>query len=655
MKLKKYFYVLITSCLFFSQLSVYGSGNAVSYGPKSRNKAAIKDTLSWSVSMMKKVFNGSGEWFMTSDSFQKSVKGVIDYAENDPIDTVVVNMNQLLQNDSIPLLFNRKPENIPVKSVVPGYISANELDRQVETLRQTVADSIRKSVVAVPDDYLTEGLSRARLVPSGEPRQMLLNIEPSLPNAFVNRYRKGLGDIILPANITEAEIDTLKYRLFNTTRQFYNDSVLFSQRDSLMMAYKENYITRLSNDRATKRRDYLTARNRETLNIYNDAEVRKVNDSVRIALHYLTNYAASDSSLLTITNNTGHKTKTWTANRPMTPTRIFLKNEQNDSISVVLYNNGKGGVKMVIEDGVKFMRMVETQKKEILFDHKKPDNKLQNIYLKHVDPLPWTLFGTGAVGFTQTALSNWAKGGESSLSMLLIGKYIANYSKKYVKWENSAEFRLGIFSSKTRGLEKNDDKMEFQSRLGISAFKKWYYSGESNFRTQIAKGYKYPDKENPISAFMAPGYLTFSLGMDYKPNKRFSLFLSPLTSKTTFIRDTAMIDPNNYGLEPGKKKLWEPGVIVKMNWHYLIKENITYDTRAEIFSNYNFPFQKYNVFWEQTLVLQVTQYISTRINTQVVYDYNTKFPVTDADGVEIAQKAKWQFKELFTVGFNYKF
>jgi hypothetical protein len=39
----------------------------------------------------------------------------------------------------------------------------------------------------------------------------------------------------------------------------------------------------------------------------------------------------------------------------------------------------------------------------------------------------------------------------------------------------------------------------------------------------------------------------------------------------------------------------------------------------------------------------------------LVYDYNTKFPVTDADGKEIAQQAKWQFKELFTVGFNYKF
>jgi hypothetical protein len=191
--------------------------------------------------------------------------------------------------------------------------------------------------------------------------------------------------------------------------------------------------------------------------------------------------------------------------------------------------------------------------------------------------------------------------------------------------------------------------------MGYSAFKKLYYSAEANFRTQMAKGYSYPDKGNPISAFMAPAYLTASVGMDYKPNKNFSLFLSPFTSKTTYVKDTAMIDPTHFGLDPGKTKLWEPGIIVKMNWHYDIVENITYDTRAEIFNNYNYPFQKFNVNWEQVLLMQITQRINARLMTQVVYDYNVKFPVKDENGVEIDKKAKWQLKELFTLGFNYKF
>jgi hypothetical protein len=116
-----------------------------------------------------------------------------------------------------------------------------------------------------------------------------------------------------------------------------------------------------------------------------------------------------------------------------------------------------------------------------------------------------------------------------------------------------------------------------------------------------------------------------------------------------------LINPINFGLEPGRKRNWEPGAIVKLNWHYPIIENIIYDTRAEIFNSYNYPFQKFNINWEQTLVLQVTQRISCRVMTQVIYDYNVKFPIKDETGKQIAQEAKWQFKELFTIGFNYKF
>lgn len=655
MTFRKFIYLLIISFVIIGSFTAEASPGP-GYGiRKSRNQGQIQDTLSWSLSIMKKVFNSPGEWYLTHETYRKSVRGVIDYAENPPIDTVVVNLNQLLRTDTIPLIFKRNADAIPDKRIVPGYLAPEELDRLVENRRKAVADSIRKSYIIVPESYLSAGMSRVSVIPSGDPQKWLGTMDQTFPAAFISRFYKGWGNLILPANVTPAEMDTLKSRLFNLTRQEFNDSLLFSTRDSLILHYRENFISQASDEAGSRKRSFLSGRNRDLLNTFNESEVVKVNDSLRVALRYLTDRAAYDSTKVTLTNISGVRSHVWTANRPMSPMRMFLKNEQNDSLSVILYNDGKGGLKMVIDDAVQFTRFKESQKREVTFSTKKPDGDLHQINLRHIDPLPWKLYGTGAVGFTQTSLSNWAKGGESSLSLLLIGKYVANYSKKSVKWENLAEFRLGIFNSKTRGLEKNDDKLELQSRFGYSAFKHWYYSGESNFRTQVANGYKYPDKVNPISAFMAPAYLTFSIGMDYKPNKNFSMFLSPFTSKTTFVKDTVKIDPTHYGLDPGKNRLWEPGAIAKMNWHYKVYENILYDTRAEIFNSYKFPFRKFNVDWEQTLVMEVTQHISTRINTQVIYDYNVKFPVVDEAGKVIAQKAKWQFKELFTVGFNYKF
>ena len=654
MTYNRYLGLLIISLLFIFHLPASGTGFAAGKNKRYAN-AAQKDSLNWSITFVKKIFNGSGEWFMTNSSFQKSVRGVIDFTENEPIDTVVVNLNRLLKSDTIPAIFNRKAENIPNKKLVPGYVGSDELEHQVEMRRKFVSDSVSGNLVVVPDTWLSVGLSKVALIPQGDPQKMIAGMDKSLPVAFKNRFNKGWAGIILPSNVTGAEIDTLKSRLFKDTRQSFNDSILFFKRDSLLHAYRENYILQLSAEAASKKRMLLAAKNREILNAFNESEIRKVNDSIRMALRFLTDRAAADSSLVSVSNLTGSRTKIWTSNQLMTPMRIYLKNEQNDSLSVILYNNGKGELKMVIDDGVKFLRFTESQKKEITFHAKKPDPNLRTVNLRQIDPLPWKLFGIGTIGFTQTSLTNWAKGGESSMSLLLIEKYIVNYSKKNFKWENLAEFRLGIFSSESKGLEKNDDKIEIQSRAGLSAFKKWYYSLETNFRTQMARGYMYPDKSKPISAFMAPGYLTFSLGMDYKPNKNFSLFLSPLTSKSTFVKDTVLINPANFGLENGKKSLWEPGAIVKVNWHYPIMENIIYDTRAEIFNNYRYTFQKFNVDWEQSLVLQVTQHINSRIMTQLIYDYNVKFPITDANGIQVAQQAKWQFKELLTIGFNYKF
>jgi len=334
---------------------------------------------------------------------------------------------------------------------------------------------------------------------------------------------------------------------------------------------------------------------------------------------------------------------------------MFLRNAQQDSLSVAVINNGKGIVKMVIDDGVILTRFSKKQNRYTSFETNAPDKKLRKVDLKKIVLPPWTLFGNSSLGFSQSSLTNWAKGGQSSLLLLAIGKYNANYSKDKVKWENGAEFRYGIMNSKTTGLEKNDDKVEFQSRLGYQAFKKWFYSIESDFKTQMANGYAYPNKVNPISAFMAPGYLTASIGLDYKPNKDFSLFLSPITSKSTYIRDTMLISPLKYGFPPGVKTLWEPGLIIKTNWHLKISDNITYDTKGEFFDNYKDLFQKVSAEWDQTLIMQVNRFINVRVMTMMIYDYNTKFPILDASGAVIGRKPKLQFEELFTLGLVYKF
>ena len=618
-------------------------------------KAAKRDSLKWSVNFLNKLLNSGGEWYLTDYSYKRPIKGIIDFAENDPIDTVVVDMHKLLTDKKIVYFVDRRPQDIKDFKDVKGYISEEEIQLRIDKLQKRIADSLNNINIQVPSVILDYETSKAPLIPQGNPKDLMNKMKSTLPPAFKSELYERFDALKGKHHINGIPIDSVRNEIFNTWRKSYNDSLSFKWREQAISSYRNQFIVDYLKSKITSLRKRVEKRNLKVLSEYNDKAVASVNDSLKYALKYLTGQAEQDSTLMRLYNLTGEKSELWTANREIKPIRIYLKNAQNDSLSVILINQGKAGLKLVIDDGVIFSRLAASQKREITFKTTEPDRKLQKFHFEEPVPLPWILFGNASLGFTQTSLSNWSKGGESSLAMLILGKYFANYSKKKTRWETHVELRYGANQTKSKGFEKNDDKIELQSRYGYSAFQKWFYSAETDFKTQIAPGYNYPNKSKPISAFMSPGYLTFSLGLDYKPNKNFSLFLSPLSSKTTYVTDTTSISPKNYGLLPGTKKLWEPGLIIKSNWHKKVADNIMYDTKAEFFNNYKYTFQKFAFDWEQTLTMQVNRHINTLITTELIYDYNVKFPVRNAAGVEIGRTPKWQFKELINIGFNYKF
>ena len=653
--IKKILTVLFILSITISIKDIHAGNLSYGINPEEEKEINGEDSLKWSINFLSKILNSGGEWYLTDQSNKRPIKGILDYAKNDPVDTLIVEMKSLLSDQKLIYLFDRRPQDIRDFQNVKGYISEEKAQQRIESLKKKISDSLSTVNIPVPRYLIENEASKAPVIPQEDPRILINERENELPLDFKSKLYESFNTINRRTDLSPFSADSLKIQTFITFQKSYNDSIVNLWRSIAIVNYRNQYISDFATAKVNVELNKIKRSNLKLLTEYNDIVVNQVNDSLKYALSYLTKHAENDSLLIRLYNITDNKSDLWTANRDINPIRMYLKNPQNDSISVILINNGKGSVKLIIDDGVILTRLRETQKKEVTFQTQEPDRRLKKIVIEKPKALPWTLIGYGTVGFTQTALSNWSKGGESSLAMLVIGKYKANYSKDKVRWENGAEMRYGITQTKSKGFQKNDDKLEFQSRFGYSAFKKWFYSGEANFRTQMAPGYKFPNMKDPISGFMSPGYLTFSIGLDYKPNPNFSLFLSPLSSKTTFVKDTANINPVNFGLEPGTKSLWEPGLIVKTLFKKKLAENINYETKGEFFNNYRYPFKKFAFDWEQTLTMRVNHYINVMIMSELIYDYNVKFPILDADGKVIDRKPKWQFKELFTIGFNYKF
>lgn len=265
----------------------------------------------------------------------------------------------------------------------------------------------------------------------------------------------------------------------------------------------------------------------------------------------------------------------------------------------------------------------------------------------------WKAGGNTSLTFSQVSLTNWSAGGKNSVSGNFQFSTFLNYKKGKNAWENTLDVGYGLTQQGDENIVKTDDKIQFVSKYGHQASKKWYYTGLADFKTQMDLGYKNPpDNEIMTSKFMSPAYLLLSLGMDYKPNDNFSLYLSPLTSKMTFVNDEGLSNQGAYGVDPGENLRSEFGASLKSIFkkENLI-ENVNFKTRLDLFSNLGNNPENVDVEWETQFDFKVNSYLSANLSTTLLYDDDIKY--VDSQGVE--HGARIQFKQLFGFGINYEF
>jgi len=263
----------------------------------------------------------------------------------------------------------------------------------------------------------------------------------------------------------------------------------------------------------------------------------------------------------------------------------------------------------------------------------------------------WNKGGLFSLSFTQVSLTNWAAGGQNSISGNGLVSMFADYKKETFTWNNNLDLGYGLMKQGKDGVIKTDDKIDFLSKAGMRAANHWFYAGLLNFKTQMTPGYNYPNDSVKISRFLAPAYLLGALGMDYKPSDKFTLFLAPLTGKITIVNDDVLSNAGSFGVDPGKKLRSEFGGYIRAAYKRNITENIAFQTKADFFSNYLNEPQNIDVNWETLLLMKVGKFITVSFATHLIYDADILFNVNE----EGTGESKVQFKQLLGVGLSYKF
>lgn len=264
----------------------------------------------------------------------------------------------------------------------------------------------------------------------------------------------------------------------------------------------------------------------------------------------------------------------------------------------------------------------------------------------------WKINGSTSLNFSQVSLSNWSEGGDGSVSGAFLFGVNANNKKNKHYWDNSFSLEYGMTKNNSETLRKSIDQIYLSSKYGYEIGKPWYLSVLFDFKTQMTKGFNYPNDKNYISKLMAPGYMNYALGFDYKPNDNLSLMISPVSTKFTFVTDDSLSRAGAFGVSPGKSFRAEFGAYLKFVYvkKSLVK-NVDFQTRLDLFSNYLKNPQNVDVNWNMKFDLKINKYLATTFETTLKYDDDTKY----IDGNRVTHGARTQIKQFLGVGLTYKF
>lgn len=264
----------------------------------------------------------------------------------------------------------------------------------------------------------------------------------------------------------------------------------------------------------------------------------------------------------------------------------------------------------------------------------------------------WQTEGNINLTLSQVYLSNWVGGGQSSLSLGSMFNYTANYRRGPITWRNNIEANYGLMRQGEQvGLRKTDDYLILRSQFGRRVSENMKITTIMDFRTQFTKGWNYEEtgRTDFISDFMAPGFLQFSLGFTYSRQEFYTVTLSPIAGKFTFVLNDSLAAIGAFGVNPGQKLRAEGGPSFRGTIQKDIIENVRLRSNLLLFSNYA-RIQNVDVNWEAFLIFRINKYITSNISAQLIYDDDIR--IVQEDGTETADV---QFKNVFNIGFAFEF
>lgn len=202
---------------------------------------------------------------------------------------------------------------------------------------------------------------------------------------------------------------------------------------------------------------------------------------------------------------------------------------------------------------------------------------------------PWIWNGSVNASVSEVSFKNWTAGGEYSYLLGLNSSMDPQWSDSVWSFVGSWEGEFSVYKRKSEAARKVDDDLELNLKAGYHIEGNLHAVLFADLQSQFWPGYDFYSSPSPtdyISNFMAPGYLTNGLGIDFRSNSLgLSIVFSPAASKETMDFDKG-VDPTQYGIQAGRHVHTEFGAYMRITYAKTILPRTSVDLRTILFDNY---------------------------------------------------------------------
>ncbi|SEM07446.1 Protein of unknown function [bacterium A37T11] len=251
----------------------------------------------------------------------------------------------------------------------------------------------------------------------------------------------------------------------------------------------------------------------------------------------------------------------------------------------------------------------------------------------------WTKFGINA---NQASFNdNWQGGGVNFLGIGLAFNTKFDYTKENKNFTSELDLKYGKQKNKDQLARKSNDRIFWDNKFSVNFTKQWSFFASLAFESQFDKGYTYKTGSEGqdtldrfISSFLAPGYLTESVGIEVKPDPTWSIRFGTGTARQTLVLNDNVLRPDTVKIRTDPNYLpnyqrfginW-PGTFRNELAFQLVSTlnrnlsaNININARYAFFANYQ-DLKNASHRVDATLTAKVSRVLSVTLVGVLLYD-----------------------------------